>query len=149
LTVTNRLFSLIAGVFYVVFGVLGFIPALLVEPWSSTVWRNTGIGPDTKLLLRCLPVTPASNVLHLLIGLAGVVAAVRFEWSLKYARGLAILMTLLAINGLLPLGLNTYWGFLPLSGGVLAFHLMTAPMAFYFGYVYLFDAETSRIPGIA
>ena len=60
-----------------------------------------------------------------------------------------MLMTLLVINGLLPLGLNTYWGFLPLSGGVLAFHLMTPPMAFDFGYVYLFDAETSRIPGIA
>jgi len=149
LTVTIRLFSFIVGLFYVALGVAGFVPALLAEPWSSTVWRNTGTTPDTKLLLRCLPVTPASNLLHLAIGAAGIVAALRFDWSHRYARGLAILMTLLVINGVLPLGLNSYWGFLPLTGGVFALHLITAPIAFYFGYVYLFDVEAERIPGLA
>jgi hypothetical protein len=137
------------GLFYVALGIAGFIPSLLAEPWSSTVWRNTGITPDTKLLLRCLPVATASNLLHLAIGAAGIVAAVRFDWSRRYAQGLAILMTLLVINGVLPLGLNSYWGVLPLTGGILALHLITAPIAFYFGYVLLFDLEAERIPGLA
>ena len=145
----HRVFSFGCGLFYVLLGVAGFIPALLVEPWSGPVWRNTGATPDTPFLLRCLPVSPASNVLHLLIGVAGIVATLRFNWSRKYAEGLAILMTLLVLNGTLPLGLNSYLGFLPLSGGILALHLMTAPTAFYFGYVYLFDAEAARIPGVA
>jgi len=146
--VTVRFFNFFVGLFYVLLGIAGFIPAWLAEPWSSTVWRNTGITPDTKLLFRCLPVSTASNLLHLAIGAAGIVAALRFDWSRRYAQGLAILMTLLVVNSVLPLGLNTYWGFLPLTGGMLALHLITAPMAFYFGYVYLFDVDAERIPGL-
>src|SRR4051812_25631096 len=97
------------GLVYVVLGILGFIPALIRTPWNMTVVRNTDIEPATGLLFGCLPVTAATNVLHLLIGGAGVAAFVLgFTTSLRYAQGLAILMTLLVLNGVMPLGLNTY-----------------------------------------
>ena len=57
-------------------------------------------------------------------------------------------MTLLTINGLLPLGLNTYWDFLPLRRDP-RLPPDDGADGFYFGYVYLFDAETARIPGVA
>ena len=38
---------------------------------------------------------------------------------------------------------------LALSGGTLALHLISAPMAFYFGYVYPFNYDEQAVMGVA
>ena len=141
-----RTFSLSVGLLYIALGVCGFIDALKVQPWSTVIVRNTGSysGSDwgrAEWLFLCLPVTPAKNVLGLLIGAAGVLAAASPTTGRLYCQGLCALTGFLALLGLLPGDLNSLWGFLPLGGGNLALHIITASAAFYFGWVYGFDAE--------
>ena len=137
----NRLFSLSVGIIYVLLGVFGLVPGLVRPAHSMVVARNIDCDPDVGLLFGCLPVTLALNLLHLLIGAGGILAASTFTRSLRYTQALAAFMLLTVLAGVLPLGLNTFGGFLPLSGGNLPVHLVTATMAFYFGYVMLFDAK--------
>jgi uncharacterized membrane protein YuzA (DUF378 family) len=142
-------FSFFVGLFYVFLGVAGFWPALLWVPMNPIQIRDTDSAWDVQQLFGNLPVTTASNILHLLVGAAGIFAAVSFAASRSYSRGLAAFMLLLVFTGVMPFGVNTLWGALPLSGGVLAIHIITAPIAFYFGYVYLFDARAAHVPGVA
>lgn len=144
-----RVFSFFVGLFYVLFGLAGWCPVLRRVPANPVVIHNTDSAWDVAQLFGCLPVTDASNVLHLLIGAAGIFAAVKFTAALAYSRGLAAFMLLLVFTGVMPFGIDTLWGLVPLSGGVLAIHIITAPIAFYFGFVYLFDARREQVPGVA
>ena len=144
-----RAFSFFVGLFYVFLGLAGWCPVLLRVPMNPVVIHNTDSAWDVAQLFGCLPVTTASNILHLLIGIAGFFAAAKFASALAYARGLAVLMLLLVFTGVMPFGIDTLWGAVPLSGGVLAIHIITAPIAFYFGWVYLFDVRDARVPGVA
>jgi len=144
-----RAFSFFAGLFYIFFGLAGWCPVLRRVPMNPVVIHNTDSAWDVTQLFGCLPVTDASNVMHLVVGIAGFFAAARFASALAYSRGLAVLMLLLVFTGVMPFGIDTLWGWLPLSGGVLAIHIITGPIAFYFGYVYLFDSRETPVPGVA
>ena len=144
----TRRFSLFVGLLYVAWGICGFVPNLVRVPWAPVVARNTGLisDPQTQhaggLLFGCLPVTPAKNVVTLLIGAAGVLAAAKVATARNYCRGLTAITGTMVVAGMLPFGVNTLWGLLPMSGGNLALHLITASAAFYFGWVYDFEPET-------
>ncbi len=140
-----RRFTLFIGFFYVALGICGFIPPLNWTPWSTVVVHNTNSPWTVHLLFGCLPVTVAANVLHLLIGLGGLLAGAKLPTAQKYCQGLAVFTGMLAVAGCLPYGLNTLWGYLPLSGGEMAIHLITCPTAFYFGWVATFEGDAGEV----
>jgi hypothetical protein len=125
-----RTFTLAMGVIYVVVGVLGFIPALMSAPPPDAPAMSTPYG----YLLGMFPVNSLHNIVHLLIGAWGLMVYKDFEGSRTYCRSLAVLYSVLAVFGLIPV-LNTTFGLIPLFGHDIWLHLLTALAAAYFGFV--------------
>lgn len=132
-----RTFARVAGIIYLLVGVLGFFPALLSPP----------MGPDLAVdafhgrLLGLFPVNLTHNIVHLAIGAWGLASAGSFSGAVSFARGLAVLYVILAIMGLIP-GLNTMFGLAPLHGNDIWLHAGTALIAAYFGWGAARDGAT-------
>jgi hypothetical protein len=124
-------FALIAGIAFLVAGVLGLIPALLLPPPVDA--------PPTRLavlygyLVGLFPVNILHTVVHLVIGVWGIAAASSAVKARFYARSLAVFYGVLAVMGLIP-GLNTVFGFIPIHSHDVWLHAGTAAIAAYFGW---------------
>jgi hypothetical protein len=92
-------------------------------------------------LLGLFPINILHNIVHLAIGLWGVLSYRSYGGARTYARGLVVLYALLAIMGLVP-GLNTTFDLIPIFGHDVWLHALTALAAAYFGFVHR-EAETS------
>lgn len=126
-----RNFAMIIGVIYVIVGIAGFIPALLqpMEADAPPLAVNTLGGR----LLGLFPVNILHTIVHLLIGIWGVLAARSLGGATAFARSLAVLYGLLTIMGLIP-GLNNVFGLIPLHSHDVWLHAATALIAAYFGF---------------
>ena len=124
-------FALIFGIAYLLGGLLGFIPAFLrppapdAPPTSFTLLYGQLLGLFTVNILHTL--------VHLAIGIWGLMAWRGSAHPKVYARSLAMLYGVLAVAGLIP-GLNTMFGFIPLYGHDVWLHAGTAAIAAYFGW---------------
>lgn len=138
-----RYFALIVGLVYLAIGALGFFPAALqaVGPTAPSLGVDAGYG----YLLGLFPVNVLHNVVHLGVGLWGLLAYRSLGGAVGFARGLAIFYGLLAIMGLIA-GLNTTFGLIPIFGHDVWLHALTALAAAYFGFMLRGDytATTTR-----
>ncbi|MDQ4076494.1 MAG: DUF4383 domain-containing protein [Chloroflexota bacterium] len=126
----TRYFALIAGIVYLVIGLMGFVPGLLQVPAGAPPLTVDAL---YGYLLGLFPVNVLHSIVHLAIGVLGLLAYRDFDWARTYARGLAIFYGLLAIMGLIP-GLRTTFGLIPLFGHDVWLHALTALVAAYFGW---------------
>ncbi len=126
----TRNFSIVAGVVYILVGVLGFIPGLLTPPTGGP---PLAVDQAYGLLLGLFPVNILHSMVHLAIGVWGVLAARTFGGARTFARSLAIIYGVLTVMGLIP-GLNTVFGLIPLFGHDVWLHAVTAIVAAYFGW---------------
>lgn len=127
-----RYFALILGIVYLIVGILGFFPAALqpVGPAAPNLSVDAGYGR----LLGLFPVNVLHNVVHLGVGLWGLLAYRSLGGSIGFAKGLAIFYGLLAIMGLIE-GTNTTFGLIPIFGHDVWLHAVTALAAAYFGFM--------------
>ena len=84
-------------------------------------------------LLGLFPINLLHNLVHLAIGVWGVLAYRSFPAARLYARGLAVIYGVLTVFGLIP-GLNTLFGLTPLFGHDVWLHALTAVIAAWFGW---------------
>lgn len=126
-----RYFALISGIVYIAVGLFGFIPGMVATPGTGgpDVVVNAGYG----YLLSTFPVNVLHNLVHLAIGIWGVVSYRSYVLSRNYSRSLAVLYGILAIMGLLPV-LNTTFGLMPIFGSDVWLHALTALIAAFFGF---------------
>lgn len=124
-------FALVFGIIYLVVGVAGFVPALLTAPEGAT--QNLAVDTLHGNLLGLFPVNILHTLVHLAIGLWGVMAAKSIGASVTYARSIAVLYGVLAIMGFIP-GLSTMFGLVPLHGHDIWLHAGSALVAAYFGF---------------
>jgi hypothetical protein len=126
-----RYFALISGVIYVLIGLFGFIPGMVATPGTGgpEVIVNAGYG----YLLELFAVNIVHNLVHLAVGVWGILSYPSYLRSRNYSRGLAILYGILTIMGLLPV-LNTVFGLVPIFGNNVWLHAITAAIAAYFGF---------------
>lgn len=123
-------FALIYGLFYAVIGILGFIPGLVTAPeMAGHLAAEAGHGR----LFGIFPVNLWHNLVHLGIGIWGVVAARGFVSAVFYARANAVLFGALAVLGLIP-ATNTLFGLAPIHGHDVWLHVANAVLAGYFGF---------------
>lgn len=127
--ITKR-FAMIAGIVYLLVGIAGFFPALLSPPDPN---HNVTLHTLHGNLLGLFPVNVAHTLVHLAIGIWGVMAARTDSAAITYARSLAIIYAVLAVMGLFPT-LDTVFGLLPLHSNDIWLHAGTAAIAAYFGW---------------
>jgi hypothetical protein len=129
-----RQFALIIGAIFTVAGIAGFIPGLNQMHYSAT---EHGLMVETAYgyLFGLFPVNVLHNLVHLGIGIWGLVASRDTLPSRAFSRSLAIIYGLFAVMGLIP-GLNNVFGLVPLWGHDIWLHALTAIPAAYFGWVH-------------
>lgn len=122
MTIAQR-FAQIFGAIYLLVGIIGFIPPLLVGSVPGAV------GPFTGFLIGLFVVNWFHNLAHLLIGAAGLATYRSPAGASAYALALGVAYTALFVLGLI-FGLRLLGGLLPLNGWDHALHLLTALIAF-------------------
>jgi hypothetical protein len=119
----TRLYAIGFGVVYTLVGILGFFVAPTMDVHNLIIF----------------PVNVLHNIVHLLVGLAGI-AFFMSNRAVQYARGMAILFAVLAVVGLIaPNG----FGLVPLGGTDIALHALTAILAAVAGWLYAGRKEES------
>ncbi|HEY9878593.1 MAG TPA: DUF4383 domain-containing protein [Leptolyngbyaceae cyanobacterium] len=125
-----RYFALIAGILYTLVGLMGFIPGMVMTP---------GTGPDIAVdagygyLLGLFPVNVLHNIVHLAVGILGLLSYRSMGSARSFSRGLAIFYGVLAVMGLIPV-LNITFGLIPIFSHDVWLHALTAAIAAYFGF---------------
>ena len=139
----TRYFSLGIGVIYLLVGIIGFIPALYTTPPASapTLHLTAGYG----YLFGLFPVNALHDVVHILIGIAGIAASVRVASARYYSQFLFLAYGLLTVMGFLP-QLDTLFGWMPIFTSDTWLHGATALVAAYFGWVALESTHVEPAP---
>ena len=127
----TRYFALVVGVIYLLAAAWGFVPGLLapMPPDAPPLSIDTLQGR----VMGLFPVNILHSLVHLAIGVWGVIAWRSFGASRAYARGLAVIYGVLGLMGLIP-GMHTMFGLAPLYGHDVWLHWGTAAVAAYFGW---------------
>ena len=128
---TTPQFALVLGIIYTLVGLAGFLPGVVASapPDAPRVQVDAGYG----YLVGLFPVNILHTLVHLAIGIWGLVASRRLGASITYAKSLAVIFGVLAVMGVIP-GLDTVFGLVPLFGHDIWLHAVTALAAAYFGF---------------
>ena len=140
---STRTFAMIFGIVFLIVGVAGFIPSLTPMPGmtmdaDSQVKMTSFFGYELKLF----PVNVLHDVVHILFGLWGLLAARSLSGARTYFRGVAIIYAVLTVMGFIP-PLNTTFGFIPLYSNDIWLHALLAIVAAYFGWMNRDSAGTT------
>ena len=125
----TRYFALAVGIVYLLVGLLGFVAT--DEREISGLAVDSGQGD----LLGLFPVNVLHHIVHLAVGVLGILAYRSFDFARNYSRGLAIVYAVLAVMGLIDAGnLNNTFGLIPIHSHDIWLHAVTAAIAAYFGF---------------
>jgi Domain of unknown function (DUF4383) len=130
----GQYFALITGIIFFLVGVMGFVPGFVQEPMATSDMPGLGFTIGAGYLLGLFPINVLHNIVHLLVGILGIVASVSLGSTRLYSGGLAIFYGLLAVMGLIPATQSTL-GFIPIFGNDVWLHGITAAVATYFGFI--------------
>ncbi len=132
-------FAQVFGAIYVLVGILGFIPPLLIGTVPGA------IGPFAGLLIGLFAVNWFHSLAHLAIGAAGLATYRSPVGARTYALVLGVAYALLFVVGLIW-GINFLGGLLPLNGLDNVLHIVTSLIAFgaYFASREATGAASSR-----
>ena len=127
---TARTFAAICGGLYLALGIAGFVPAL---------WERPLAGPPLTVkvfhatLFGVFVVNIVSSMIHLVLGLWGVMSANSRYSALMYARAVTGVFLVLGIAGLIPIDVvKTAYRTTPLYGYNAWLHLATAAFALFY-----------------
>lgn len=137
----TRYFALVFGIVYAIVGVAGFIPGFVQEPPADA--PDLAVDAGYGYLFGIFPVNMLHNIVHLLVGVAGIAAYANFPASRWYARALLVVFGILTLMGLFP-GPDTTFGLIPVFGNDVWLHAVTALAGGYFGWV----APEERAPTV-
>ena len=139
----TRTFAMIFGIVFLVVGAGGFIPGMTTMDMSghaadADVTMKSMFGYELKLF----PVNVLHDIVHILFGIWGLLAARTFGGARMYFRGVAVIYAVLTVMGLVP-ALYTTFGLIPLYGYDVWLHAVLAIVAAYFGWLNRDTAHTA------
>jgi Domain of unknown function (DUF4383) len=129
----GQYFSLIAGIFFLILGIMGLIPGLVhsTEAVSSV---SEAYGMAYGYILGSIPTNGIHAFIRIVVGLLGILASISLDSSRTYSRAITVFYGLLAVLGLIPYT-NTLFGTVPIFGSDVLVHGLSAAIAFYFGFL--------------
>ena len=110
-------YARVFGVLFVLVGILGFVPQA---------------APD-GMLLGLFAVNTMHNVVHILLGLWGLMAGGTASGAVSYFKGIAVIYALLAVLGLIP-ATNDLFGLAPMHGNNVWLHGALALVSAFLGF---------------
>lgn len=125
-------FTLIAGVVFVVIGILGFIPGVTTAPHVHD--PNLSIEASYGRLLGIFPVNVLHNLVHLALGVWALSVYKNYANAKNYCKISSVIYGVLAVAGLIP-GLNTMFGLVPIHSHDVWLHAVLALGLGYYGFV--------------
>ncbi len=125
-----RTFARVFGIIFLIVGIGGFIPGLTQPHDHPDLAVEAGSGMELGLF----PVNVLHNLVHIVFGVWGLIAARSFSAARAYARAVAIIYAVLAVLGIIP-ATNTVFGLVPIYGHDIWLHALLAAVAAYFGFV--------------
>lgn len=128
---STRYFALIVGIMFLLAGILGFIPTFVAPPIDESIALAVDQGYGS--LLGLFPINILHNIVHLTVGILGIVSFGSHKNARIFSQGLAIFYGALAIMGFIP-GLNSTFGLIPIYSNDIWLHALTALLATYFGF---------------
>lgn len=134
----TRTFALVFGILYLLVGIVSFIPG--VSPHDATLDSAHPINEAVHFAhgraLGLFPVNALHNIVHIAIGVWGIVGSRSASGARLYAQGVAIFYGLLTVLGAIPSEMTkTLFGLVPLHGYDILLHAGSALIAAYFGFV--------------
>ena len=130
----GQYFALITGIMFLLVGIMGFVPGLVHNPAIASGAAGLGVSNGYGDLMGLFPINFLHNIVHITVGLLGIVASIALDGARTHGRALAAFYGLLAIMGLIR-GLNTTFGLIPIFGNDVWLHALPAAIAFYFGFI--------------
>ncbi len=128
-------FALIAGLLFLVLGILSLIPALNFYPPDGL--RTLNFDYSYGYFLNVLPLNIFNKALLIILGFWGIFAYTRpgtfLPASIRFSRVVFVIMGSLAFLGMLPQS-ETLFGYAPLYGSLILFHGIAAVLGAYYGY---------------
>lgn len=125
---TIRYSALFIGLFFLILGLAGFMPAFV------SYRANPTEVPGFGYLFGLFPTNYFHNAIGILVGLWGIAASTSLSGAIVFNRIFALVYAIAAILGLFP-GTNTFFGMNPLFGSNIVLDALVAGVAFYFGYM--------------
>lgn len=127
-----RVFAVTMGLVFATVGVAGLVGLGVGPPHAGDppLWVSAGAGR----LFGLFPVNFLHNVVHLLVGLAGLAAAGGLYRERTFARVLALFYGALALAGAIA-PTSTLFGLVPLHSHDVWLHAGTAVVSAYFAFI--------------
>jgi len=132
---TVQTVALVFGGIYLVVGVLGFIGPLIGNGGGLIT-----ISQDKHALLGLADVNLLHNLVHLVIGVAGLAAASTVANSRTFCRVFGVVLLLVGVVGIF---VSNLFGVLPLGGADIAIHLASGAVLAYFGFASPVEARAA------
>jgi len=112
--------ALVVGVVFLLVGILGFVPGI-----TSNYDMLKFAGHESEaLLLGVFQVSILHNIVHLLFGIAGIIAARRWDSARLYLIIGGVIYLVLFLYGLVAGGKMTAANFVPVNGADNILHLL-------------------------
>src|SRR5678809_1379952 len=106
-----KTFTRILSLGFILVGILGFIPAVMYAPYvgDPALMFSAYYGR----LFGLFPINALHNIVHLSLGVWGLLAARQIMEARRYCKFTSVLYGVLTLFGLVP-GLNVFFGLVPL-----------------------------------
>jgi hypothetical protein len=125
------LIARILGLLFIAAAVAGLLPWIApTAPFDAEV---VTLDLQYRMLFGIFPLNVAHDLLHLIFGVWGLAASMRFNAAVIYLRSVAWIYLILVILGAIPI-LNTLFGVAPIYGWDVALHALIVLVATYGGY---------------
>jgi Domain of unknown function (DUF4383) len=129
----GQYFSLIAGISFLVLGIMGLIPGL-VHYTEATSEASDVYGIAYGYIAGVIPTNGIHTFIRIVVGLLGILASLSLDSARVYSQVIAVSYGLFAVLGLIPYT-NTLFGTVPIFGSDVLLHGLSAAIAFYYGFI--------------
>jgi hypothetical protein len=125
------LIARILGLLFIAAAVAGLLPWIApIAPFDAQV---VTLDMQYRMLFGLFPLNIAHDLVHLVFGIWGIFASLRFNTSVFYLRSVAWIYLVLVILGAIPIT-STLFGVAPIYGWDVALHAVIILIAAYGGY---------------